>query len=240
VTNLGLSLLYRLVAAVITAMGLMLLGAGLLSLQGNAAGVGQDVAAAPPTASTGVDRSLALPSFPPLSGQVTPPPSPKPDPNRVSTRIVIDALGIDLPVIKPTGDSGTYPQCNVAMYIQELHQPGSGKATYIYAHARPGMFLPIWNRAIGGKQGGPNSMLGMLVRVYTSDDFVFEYVITEVRLHQRTLDAPAKATTEQLWLQTSEGPNHTYPKTQVVAEPLLSDRADHQEAHPKAHPVVCA
>ena len=149
------------------------------------------------------------------------------------------AFGIDLPVVKPPGNESTYPLCNVAMYIQELHQPGSGMATYIYAHARDGMFGPIYERAILKKSGGPKSMIGMLVQVYTNDDLLFEYEITAVRLHQLNLDAAAAATTEQLWLQTSEG-YHIPGKTQLVAEPLIVLPADHKAANPKPHPVVCS
>jgi hypothetical protein len=126
------------------------------------------------------------------------------------------------------------------MYIQVLWQPGSGRSTYLYAHARDGMFGPIYERAILNKSGGPKSMVGMVVQVYTSDDLLFEYEISEVRLHQLTLDDPLAATTEQLWLQTSEGPKGTAGKTQVVARPLITLPADHKAAHPTPHPVTCA
>jgi hypothetical protein len=159
----------------------------------------------------------------------------------VATRIVIEALGIDLPVIKPKGGSSTYPQCNVAMYIQDppFAQPGSGRSTYIYAHARDGMFGPIYERAILRKNGGPNSMKGMAVEVYTSDDQLFLYEISAVKLHQLNLDAAAAATTEQLWLQTSEGPKGTPGKTQLLANFVAVVGADHKAAHPTPHPVNC-
>jgi hypothetical protein len=80
----------------------------------------------------------------------------------------------------------------------------------------------------------------MVVQVYTSDDLVFEYEVTEVRLHQLTLDAAIGATTEQLWLQTSEGPKGTPGKTQLLARPLITLPADHAAAHPTPHPVTCA
>jgi hypothetical protein len=82
-------------------------------------------------------------------------------------------------------------------------------------------------------------MLGMLVEVYTSDDQLFTYYITEVRLHQRSLADAIGATTEQLWLQTSEGPKGTVGKTQLVAELLTISNADHAAAHPAAHAVNC-
>jgi hypothetical protein len=47
------------------------------------------------------------------------------------------------------------------------------------------------------------------------------------------------ATTEQLWLQTSEGPKGTVGKTQLLAELLTVGPADHAAAHPTPHPVNC-
>jgi sortase family protein len=243
VTTLGRSLRDRLLPAALTATGVTFLAAGLLSYTGNAAAADPGASADPTAhvASADPGASLALPTFPPpgASPSLTALPTVAPNPKRVATRIVIQALGIDLPVIKPRGDENTYPLCNVAMYIQELHQPGSGKATYIYAHARDGMFGPIYERAIQKQSGGPKSMVGMLVQVYTNDNLLFEYEITEVRLHQLNLNAAVSASTEQLWLQTSEGPHGTPGKTQLVAEPLIVLPADHAAANPKPHPVVC-
>ncbi|HET9614683.1 MAG TPA: hypothetical protein VFP22_07710 [Candidatus Limnocylindrales bacterium] len=242
-STLGRALRDRLLPAVLTAAGVTLIATGLLNYTGSATATGPDDSAAPdPTIiAAGPTPSFALPTLPPpgASPSLAPEPTIPPNPNRVATRVVIKALGIDLPIVTPTGDSSTYPLCNVAMYIQQLSQPGSGKATYLYAHARPGMFLPIYQRAIQGRFGGPDSMLGMVVQVYTNDDLLFEYEISDVRLHQRSLADAQNATTEQLWLQTSEGPNHTYPKTQVVAEPIDVLPADHAAANPKPHPVVC-
>ena len=240
-STLGRSLRERLLPAVLTAAGVTLIAAGLLSYTGSASAADPSASEPPTIVSQDPGASLVLPTLPPsgASESATPLPSASANPNRVATRVVVEALGIDLPVIRPRGNSNTYPQCNVAMYIQELHQPGSGMATYIYAHARDGMFGPIYERAIQKKSGGPKSMIGMLVQVYTNDDFLFEYEITEVRLHQLNLDDAANATSEQLWLQTSEGPKGTPGKTQLVAEPLIVLPADHKAANPKPHPVVC-
>jgi len=228
----------RLLPAVLTAAGVTLIAAGLLNYSGAQA---TPLESADPTIVTAnPSESHPLPTLPPLASIPLPSIMPSGGPSdRVATRVVIDALGIDLPVIKPKGTSSTYPACNVAMYIQELGQPGSGRATYIYAHARDGMFGPIYERAILRKSGGPKSMIGLIVQVYTSDDLLFEYEITAVRLHQLTLDDAIKATTEQLWLQTSEGPRGTPGKTQVLAKPLINLPADHKAAHPTPHPVTC-
>jgi hypothetical protein len=241
VSTLGHSFRNRLLPAVLTAAGVTLIAAGLLSYSGASAAAEPDPSAAPTVVSMNPGATLVLPTLPPpdSSASIVPDPSPTANPNRVATRVVMEALGIDLPIVKPRGNESTYPLCNVAMYIQELHQPGSGKATYIYAHARDGMFGPIYERAIQKKSGGPKSMIGMLVQVYTNDDLLFEYEITEVRLHQLNLNAAVNASSEQLWLQTSEGPHGTPGKTQLVAQPLIVFQADHATANPKPHPVVC-
>jgi hypothetical protein len=142
----------------------------------------------------------------------------------------------DQPGVKPPGGADSNPLCDVAMYIQELGQPGQGRATYLYAHARTGMFLPILDASL--VQNG-KSMLGMVVEVWTSDDERFLYEITEVRRHQLNLDDALNAPGEELWLQTSEGPRGTPGKTQVIALPISQEPAEPADAHPKAKPVVC-
>lgn len=226
----------RIAPAVLTALGVTLVGAGLLTYLSPAA-AGDPGASAQPS----VDASPApSPSSPASSPGTTPAASASPSPSgegRVATRIVIPALRIDLPVVKPPGGPDTYPLCNVAMYIQELSQPGDPGATYIYAHARVGMFLPLLEES---KRNNGRRLLGMLVEVYTSDDQRFLYEIVEVRRHQTSLDAAFAVRDEQLWLQTSEGPRGTKEKLQVVARPIGSLPADHDEAHPSPKPVVCS
>jgi hypothetical protein len=228
----------RLLPAVLTALGVTLVGAGLLTYlsptatgdPGTSPGLSASPSAAAPSEPS---ASIPLPSL-------SPPGSPSPSPSsvdRVATRIVIPALRIDLPVVKPPGGPDAFPLCNVAMYIQELSQPGEPGATYIYAHARVGMFLPLLEES---KRNNGRRMLGMLVEVYTSDDQLFLYEITEVRRHQTTLDAAFAVRDEQLWLQTSEGPRGTKEKLQVVARPIGSMPADHEQAHPTPKPVVCS
>lgn len=224
----------RLLPAVLTATGVSLIAAGLLSYSApvEAAPGPSD---SPPVVAVSPSPTTPLPTFPPASGATSPSPSAPAD--RVATRVVIPALKIDLPIVKPSGGSSTYPQCNVAMYIKELHQPGQGGATYLYAHARDGMFGPIYHLATEVKQ--PRKLLNMVVQVYTSDDQVFEYYVTQVLLHQTSLNAAMDATTEELWLQTSEGPKGTVGKTQLRAELLTVGPAEHAAAHPTPHPVNC-
>jgi hypothetical protein len=239
VTSLLRALRDRLLPAVLTAAGVTLIAAGLLSYTGSSASALPSGSPAPTIVASDPSATIILPTLPPIGASPSTSTFPPVNPDRVATRVVIEALGIDLPVIKPRGGSTAYPQCNVAMYIQQLGQPGSGRATYLYAHARDGMFGPIYERAILKQSGGPKSMVGMLVQVFTNDDLLFEYDITEVRLHQLNLDDAQDAQTDQLWLQTSEGPKGTPGKTQLVAEPLIVLPADHAEANPKPHPVTC-
>ncbi len=230
----------RFVPAAITALGVVLITAGLMSYADptTAGAIGQPsptIAALPSDASTSSPVEPSNPASAGPSAGVSPSLEPTPPNERaVATRVVVPALKIDLPVVP--GPDG-YPLCNVAMYLKEMAQPGEGRATYLYAHARDGMFGPIYNLAIQRHQG--KKMLGMIVQVYTSDNKLYLYEVTEVRLHQLTLDAPQSATSEELWLQTSEGPKGTPGKTQLRALPLSVGTADPADAHPRAKPIVC-
>jgi sortase (surface protein transpeptidase) len=233
----------RLLPALLTALGVTMIAAGLLTY---GAAEGRPAAVASPSISPGIGGPATplpaataspepAPTPPASSGPTSPSPASTPS-DRVATRVVIPALGIDLPVIKPPGGAETYPLCDVAMYIQELSQPGLPGATYLYAHARTGMFLPLLEES---RVDDGARMIGMLVQVYTSDDRLFLYEITEVRPHQLTLDDALAARQPELWLQTSEGPKGTPEKLQVVAKPLSDGPADPAEAHPAPKPVVC-
>jgi hypothetical protein len=227
----------RILPAILTATGVSLIAGGLLTYTGAA-----EVASPEPSptiVSITPRPTVPLPTLPSISELPSSSPSAAPA-DRVATRVRIEALKIDLPVVEQPGGADAYPLCNVAMYIKQLHQPGQGGATYLYAHARDGMFGPIYERAIQNKRGGPSSMLGMVVEVWTSDDMLFTYQITEVKLHQLTLDEAIAATSEELWLQTSEGKKGTKGKTMLVALPLVSVHANHADAHPTAKPVNCA
>ena len=242
----------RIVPALLTALGVMLLAGGLLSyadpttagplpsetpvietLEPSPSAVASANPSPSPSVSPGASSSPSV--SPSVSASPSSPPDPtlKPGARAVASRIVVPAFDIDLPVIK--GPSG-YPPCNVAMYLKELHQPGEKGATYIYGHARKGMFLPFLDAS---KVNNGRKMLGMLVQVYTTDNQLHLYEITQVRRHQRTLDKAFAATSDELWLQTSEGPNSTYPKLMLVAKPLSTGTAAFADAHPKARPVDC-
>jgi hypothetical protein len=156
--------------------------------------------------------------------------------NRVPPRVRLPGLGIDLPVVAPPRNPDHFPACNVAEYLPGLSRPGHPGATFIYAHARPGMFLPILDAA---RSNRGHSLLGIRVDVFTSDDRRFTYEITDVRRHVRSLDFAYRISAEQLILQTSEGPVGTPGKTVVIAVPRSEEPATADDARPEAHPVTC-
>ena len=150
-----------------------------------------------------------------------------------ATRVRIPSYDINLPVVR--GPDG-YPYCNVAMYMRSLYQPTEPGVTFIYAHARKGMFLPLLNAS---KRNDGAAMIGKVVYVYTTKSMRYTYKITKVRRHVGDIGSSPKITDERLWLQTSEGPNHTYPKLIIVAQRVASTVVSYDEAHPAAHPKRC-
>jgi hypothetical protein len=220
----------RVVPAALTGLGVAFVTAGLIMLTG-------PVEAGPAGSPSPTTRAIASAS---ASHSSTAPPSVEPSPSvppdRVATRVRVAALGIDLPVIAQPG--ATVP-CDVAMYLGDMRQPGADRATYLYAHAQRGMFLPILDASRVNKGFG---MIGDIVEVYTSDDKLFLYEVFEVRLHvpfDTGLEDAIAATSDEVWLQTSEGIGTTFPKLQIVGKPLSSGPADPANAHPTPNPRAC-
>ena len=157
--------------------------------------------------------------------------------HRVPTRVVVPALDIDLPIVAPAVDtSGRFPWCNVAEFLPSMSRPGHPGTTFLYAHARNGMFLPI---LVASQVRDGQEMLGMRVEVFSSDDRRFTYEVVEVLRHALSIDFAYRATAEQLILQTSEGTGVTAGKTMLVARPVDEAAASPAEARPEASPVAC-
>jgi len=161
----------------------------------------------------------------------------------VATRIVIRSLGIDLPIVSgdtsvPDQGPAGYPPCDVALYLPEYAQPGERGATYLYAHARDGMFLPLL-RASELDDGA--ALLGTLVEVYASDGSQHVYQVSRVKRHALDFsladDIPRRS--QRLVLQTSEGARGTVPKLQVLAEPVTTLQVAGEAASPSAAPRAC-
>lgn len=150
-----------------------------------------------------------------------------------ATRVVVSGLGIDLPIVR--GPSG-YPYCNVAMYLARAAQPREPGITFIFAHARRGMFLPLLS-AWRANRGA--SLIGRTVKVWTSDSRVVYYRINRVRVTSNAVAGVTSLTTERLWLQTSTGPTTAYPKLIVEAYRYAVYSATYAASHPAAHPIRC-
>ena len=235
----------RIVPAILTALGVAFLAAGLLSYTQPA--TAEPVATPTPTSQAEVvatpsplitlpplgSSASSSPGAAPLPSDSAAPATPGPvPPNRKVTRVRVPALDIDLPVIV----SSAVP-CDVALEFIDPHLgvPGQGRATYLYAHAQDGMFLPLLTQS---QVSNGSKMKGMIVEVFTNDDQRFLYVISKVLRHvpaANAFDAPFADRTDQVWLQTSEGKG-SQPKLQVVADLLSQEAIDHATANPTPHP----
>ena len=242
--TLGSWITRRLIPAAITAAGVALVVAGLLAWTDPSLVGASSTASPSPEPSPSAAAPTARPTLRPIpsigpAGTGSPEPSPSLS-NAVATRVVVPALGIDLPVVRAP-DNETFPYCNVAEYQPVFGQPGQGRPVFIYAHARDGMFLPLLESSLV-RDG--DAMKGMLVQVYASDSMEFLYEIEAVHRHQDSLDVAFQSDGEHLFLQTSEGPPPGYPGYTgrvliVEAKPMGASPADPSEAHPKPKPVVC-
>ena len=160
-------------------------------------------------------------------------------PPAYASRVVIDALGIDLPVV--SGDlqpPPSYPYCDVAAYVTRFNQPYEAGVTYISAHAQRGMFLPLLQAS---ERSDGQELLGVTVDVYVSDGRVFTYRVERV-IHHATdyaLLATIPLDEQHLILQTSEGPYGTVEKLQVIAELEAETVADGTAANPEPNPREC-
>jgi hypothetical protein len=229
----------RLLPALLAAGGVVLLASGLITVA-QPATAGDDVLLPTPSA------VVATPTpTPAATGSAGPSESPSPTPSAsaeeaVASRVVIPALKIDLPVVAQTygPGHGSYPLCDVAQYVEVFEQPSQPGATYIYAHAREGMFLPL---LLESQRDNGQAMIGDLVQVYTSDGRVYLYQIYRVKRHATDFsladDVPEGE--QGLILQTSEGPKGTIPKLQIAAKLLNVAQASLAEANPTPHPRDC-
>ena len=128
-------------------------------------------------------------------------------------RIQIPRLGIDLPIaegdVARDIDQQKTP-VGFAFHLPGTSIPGLGSNTYLYAHARTGMFLALWSAKPGDA-----------VFISTPDLRGMQYVVAEIHPGVAPEDVSwVRATDdERLTLQTSTGPNPTDPRFVVIAVP---------------------
>ena len=134
----------------------------------------------------------------------------------IATRVVIPRLGIDLPVVaSPPNEQ--FPLCNAAEYMvlgTALAYPGLPQATYLYAHARTNMFLPAADPIEDQQRRGDDRDVGRGLHgrqpAPRLRDLPRSSGTCPIPSHRWTGRLGAK--TDQLWLQTSEGPLETSMK----------------------------
>lgn len=191
------------------------LAAGALVLGGVlfVAGLRSDAPAAPSVAPTPVAIASSAPPLPsPVASATRDPGAPIP----MGYRIQIPRIGIDLAIaegdVTRDIDQQKTPE-GFAFHLPGTSIPGLGSNTYLYAHARTGMFLALWNARPGDQ-----------VFISTPDLRALKYVVTEVHPRVPPTDISwVEATAgERLTLQTSTGPNPSDPRFVVVAVPATS------------------
>jgi LPXTG-site transpeptidase (sortase) family protein len=148
-----------------------------------------------------------------LSPTIAPSPTPAPT-IPPGYRIKIVRLSIDLPIAEGDLDRDTVRQEtpeNFAFHLPGTAIPGDGSNSYIYAHARRGMFLSLWNAREGDE-----------VTIITPDAHELRYVVSEVhpRVDPSDVTWAARTSNERLTLQTSTGPNPGDPRFVVIALPI--------------------
>jgi sortase (surface protein transpeptidase) len=126
-------------------------------------------------------------------------------------RIEIARLGISLPIAEgdvPRDVDRAQTPNFYAFHLPGTSMFGSGN-TYIYAHARVGMFLNLWNARVGD-----------VVTVRTPSG-IREYFVEEVhpRVPHTEVSWAGQTHDTRLTLQTSTGPNGSDPRFVVVARP---------------------
>ena len=127
-------------------------------------------------------------------------------------RVQIPRLAIDLPLaegdVSRDIDQQKTPE-GYAFHLPGTSIPGLGGNTYLYAHARVGMFLSLWDARVGD-----------VVYIATPTK-ALKYVVSEVhpRVPPDDVSWTRPTPAEQLTLQTSTGPSPGDPRFVVVAVP---------------------
>lgn len=189
-------------AAVFVAAWLVLLGTGILTPEPEAT----PAALAEPPGSGPSNQ----PSIPPVESPSRPSASPTAEPSTgmPATRIVIDELGIDLPIYE--GDGYT-AELGKAAHYPTTSWPGSGTLIYLYAHARDDNFVALWAAEVGD-----------IVELEIADGATVQYEVSRVLPDVRWNDLSVLSPTadELLRLQTCNSYEETAPRFIVEAVPV--------------------
>lgn len=199
---------YRLLAGTIAAVvvvWLVLLATGMLAPAPDTAPVALAETAAPrPTSAASVSPS-------PDTTQTEPPAPALPSEKQagtVATRIRIADLGIDLPVYE--GDGYT-AELGMAAHYPTTSWPGGGSLTYLYAHARDGNFVALWDAELG-------DIIELELEGGSTVSYSVSRIIPNVRWNDMSWLDPTPS--EVLRLQTCNSYEETAPRFIVEATPI--------------------
>ncbi len=128
-------------------------------------------------------------------------------------RVTIPRLHIDLPIAEGVVQRDVERQQTpegYAFHLPGTSIPGEPGNTYVYSHARIGMFLSLWDARVGDD-----------VVISTPDGRALHYTVSEVRPKVPPTDVSVAEWTpgERLTLQTSTGPTPDDPRFVVIALP---------------------
>ena len=159
----------------------------------------------PPTSVLPPDDFVEQPLAALIENPVEPPPEVSPFALPVAN-IRMRRIGIDLPVLE--GDGYRVPD-DAAAHFPDTAWPGEGSNTYLYAHAREGMFLELWQTRTGD-----------LVEMEMADGVTIDYRVTEIHpvVEWDALEYLASTDAETLTLQTCLDYADTAPRFVVIAE----------------------
>lgn len=172
----------------------------------------------PATPASPSPSAVAVVTASPLASPTALDPSASPTATPVPTippghRIKIARLAIDLPIAEGDIERDTVRQetpDDFAFHFPGTAIPGGGSNSYIYAHARPGMFLALWSARVGDE-----------VVIVSPDGRERRYLVSEVhpRVEPTDVSWAQPTAAERLTLQTSTGPNPGDPRFVVIALP---------------------
>lgn len=191
------------------------------------------VGAEPPTRPATATQTHRVQDEPPPRGErsIGVPTLRSSDPGWTAQRLEIPALGINVSVALAgsTADE-LFPPHGGAYILRSSSQPGRGTNSYIFAHAMPDLFKPLWW-----------AQAGQQVIVTMSDGQQLGYRITaiipDVPCPDATKPKPANlppalanathcdlswtlpTPSERISLQTSQGFNRNYGELVIIAEP---------------------
>ncbi len=153
------------------------------------------------------------------------------DPGWVARRLEIPALGVNVAVAMAGSSADeAFPPYGGAYILRSTAQPGRGTNSYLFAHAVPQLFLPIWNARPGQQvivtmsdgQELSYRVTGVVRNIPCPDPSAYKPAGLPAVLANATgcdLSWTQPTSSERLTMQTSQGPNRNYGEMVVLAEP---------------------